>query len=188
MSSPFFMISLRHAISCLLLAAATPASARYRVRLRTPLGIAFEEVEPGKACGVVVADLVDGGNAEHDGRIWVGDRLLSTSAVVLGGDSALLTVGGGRQFTNWKRELIPATAMGFDEIMAAIGSNSGRFGYVDCLLELARTDSSVPRPAQSGAARAARGESGVDWDGGRGTRVGGVSTPIRPVPDEFDFD
>ena len=119
------MISLRHAISCLLLAAATPASARYRVRLRTPLGIAFEEVEPGKACGVVVADLVDGGNAEHDGRIWGGDRLLSTSAVVLGGDSALLTVGGGRQFTNWKRELIPATAMGFEEIETTANQSTG---------------------------------------------------------------
>jgi hypothetical protein len=47
-----------------------------------------------------VAQLVDGGNAERDGRIWVGDRLVSTSAVLLGGESALLTVGGGNQFAH----------------------------------------------------------------------------------------
>lgn len=163
------------------------AAGVFRVRLKTPLGIAFEEQEPGAAKGVVVAGLVDDGNAERDGRIWVGDRLVSTSAVVLGGEAALLTVGGGRQYTNWKRQLLRATDMEFDEVIAAIGSNSGRFGYVDVLLEFVHTDKSIPRSA-SAANRASREGSDVDWDGARGTSVGGVSTPIRPRPDDFDFD
>ena len=64
-----------------------------RVRLRRPLGIMFEETNPGKAEGVVVADLVEDGNAWKDGRVFVGDRLAKVSAVILGGESALVTVG-----------------------------------------------------------------------------------------------
>jgi len=71
--------------------------------------------------------------------------------------------------------------------MAAIGSNSGRFGYVDVLLEFTHTDASVPRSATA-VDRASRAGAEVGWDGARGTTVGGVSTPIRPVPDDFDFD
>ena len=80
------------------------AGANVRVRLRRPLGIVFEEVKLGEPEGVVVADLVEDGNAWNDGRVLVGDRLAKCSAVILGGDSALLTVGGGRQYTNWERE------------------------------------------------------------------------------------
>ena len=69
------------------------------------------------------------GNAERDGRILVGDELVTCSAVILGGDSALVTIGRSSQYTNWKRELIPVSKMDFDAIMAAIGSNSGRYGY-----------------------------------------------------------
>jgi len=72
---------------------------------------------------------VPDGNAERDGRILVGDELVTCSAVILGGDSALVTIGRSSQYTNWKRELIPVSKMDFDAIMAAIGSNSGRYGY-----------------------------------------------------------
>ena len=97
------------------------AGSKVRVRLRRPLGIMFEETNPGKAEGVVVADLVEDGNAWKDGRVFVGDRLTKVSAVILGGESALVTVGGGKQYTNWERELVPCTKMDFDSIMAAIG-------------------------------------------------------------------
>ena len=105
------------------------AGSKVRVRLRRPLGIMFEETNPGKAEGVVVSDLVEDGNAWKDGRVFVGDRLAKVSAVILGGESALVTVGGGKQYTNWERELVPCTKMDFDSIMAAIGlpsaSNQG---------------------------------------------------------------
>ena len=97
------------------------AGANVRVRLRKPLGIVFEETKLGEAEGVTVADLVEDGNAWKDGRVLVGDRLAKTSAVILGGESALVTVGGGKQYTNWERELVPCTKMDFDSIMAAIG-------------------------------------------------------------------
>mgnify|MGYP002880952693 CR=1 FL=1 len=66
----------------------------YRLKLRTPLGIGFEERTPGEPDGVEVAFLVEGGNAEQDGRICVGDYLLRCSAVILGG----VRVGGGGLF------------------------------------------------------------------------------------------
>ena len=46
--------------------------------LPKPLGIAFEEVEPGK--GVVVDYLVEGSNAEQCGRIQPGDILIAVTA------------------------------------------------------------------------------------------------------------
>ena len=47
------------------------------ITLRTPLGIVFEEAEPNSKRGVVVASLLPGGNAELDGRILVGDKVVS---------------------------------------------------------------------------------------------------------------
>lgn len=160
--------------------------ASVRVRLRRPLGIVFEEVVPGEAEGVVVADIVEGSNAWLDGRILVGDRLKQCSAVVMGGESALLTVGGGSQFTNWQRELIPCAKMDFDTIMNAIESNNGRLGYTDVVMVFERTENSVPRPQLPGDKRVRLddNDTGEDWDWG-GTSVGGVSTPIRPKPDKF---
>ena len=43
----------------------------YEVALKKPLGIAFEEVEPGR--GVLVTELVEGGSAVEDGTIQPGD-------------------------------------------------------------------------------------------------------------------
>lgn len=157
-----------------------------RVRLRRPLGIMFEEVEPGEAEGVVVADLVEDSNAWLDGRVLVGDRLKQCSAVVMGGESTLLTVGGGSQFTNWERQLIPCAKMDFDTIMSAIESNTGRLGYTDVVMVFERTENSVPRPQLPGDKRSRLDDAGTgeDWNFG-GTSVGGVNTPIRPKPDTF---
>ena len=49
-----------------------------QVSLPKPLGIAFEEVEPGQ--GVVVDYLVEGSNAEQCGRIQPGDILIAVTA------------------------------------------------------------------------------------------------------------
>ena len=62
----------------------------YQVRLSKPLGIAFEENAPSKPEGVCVAALVDGGNAELDGRILVGDKLIRASAVQFAGQAAVV--------------------------------------------------------------------------------------------------
>ena len=164
------------------------SGAAYKLRLPTPLGIAFEEKEHDAQAGVVVAALVAGGNAERDGRVHVGDELLACSAVVLGGESALLTVGGGAQYTNWKRQIIPCTNIGFDEIMAALGSNSGRFGYTDVLLELRHTADSKPGAFQPASERQRLvDQPEEEWDARRGTSVNGKSTPLRAPRDDFDW-
>ena len=164
---------------------AIAGEANVRVRLRSPLGIVFEEVKEGEPQGVVVADLIEDGNAWKDGRVLVGDRLAKCSAVILGGDKPLLTVGGGRQYTNWERELIPCAKMDFDTIMTAIGSNNGRLGYTDVVLVLERTEDSVQRALPAGSrVRLDDDNDDENWSLG-GTSVDGVSTPIRPKPDKF---
>ena len=155
----------------------------FSVRLARPLGIMFEERTLGKPDGVVVSGLVEGGNAERDGRILVGDRLMRVSAVQFAGQSALVTLGTGTQYTSFKRELIPCGQLDFDTIMAAIASNDGRYGYTDVVLEFMHTDASVPRAA--GSSDRLSGPD-VEWDAAGGTVSNGKSTPLRPAPDSFD--
>ena len=161
------------------------AAATYTVRLPKPLGIQFEENVPGQPRGVSVAGLVPGGNAERDGRVLVGDTLVRVSAVSFGGQSALLTLGTGQQYTSFQRDLIPATKLNFDTIMGAIGSNEGRYGYTDVVMELRHTPASVPRPAASRVQRFDGDKADVQWDAARGVTSNGRSTPIRPGKDNF---
>ena len=160
------------------------AGESYMVRLQKPLGIIFEEETPGKAEGVTVAGLVEGGRAELDGRILVGDKLIRVSAVQFGGQQSLIKLGDGAQFTSVERNLIPVTALPFDVIMSAIASNEGRYGYTDVALELQRTDQSVPRVRQVQRSER-KDEATVEWDGAKGTTVNGVSTPLKPGKDNF---
>lgn len=160
------------------------AGESYMVRLQKPLGIIFEEETPGKAEGVTVAGLVEGGRAELDGRILVGDKLIRVSAVKFGGQPSLIKLGDGAQFTSVERNLIPVTALPFDVIMSAIASNEGRYGYTDVALELQRTDQSVPRVRQVQRSER-KDEATVEWDGAKGTTVNGVSTPMKPGKDNF---
>lgn len=102
---------------------------------------------------------------------------------MFGGTKALLQVGGGQQYTSVSRELIPCAKMDFETIMSAIQSNSGRYGYVDVVLELQHTAESVPR-AVPPSARIDGGSGEEEWDWG-GTKVDGVSTPMRPGKDNF---
>lgn len=159
--------------------------AKYTVRLQKPLGITFEECTPGQDDGVAIANISETGSAYGDSRVCVGDKLLRVSAVVFGGQGALLTIGNNPAFTDWQRELIPCAKESFDTIMAAIGSNNGRWGYTDIVLELQHTEASVPRSAVD-VQRVAEQKS--DWDPVRGYSVGGKSLPIAPGKDNFDID
>lgn len=157
---------------------ACKALGEYKVRLAKPLGIAFEENEVDKPLGVRVAQIVPGGNADLNGRICVGDELVATSAVIF---TDKYNQGS---FSNWERQMIACTRMDFDSIMAAIGSNDGRYGCVDVVLQLRPTEQTVPRPI--GTSRAANPAEDVEWDAFRGVRSAkGASMPIRPPKDAF---
>lgn len=157
--------------------AACTALGEYTVRLPKPLGIVFEEVEVGKPAGVRVARVVEGSNADLNGRVCVGDELVSTSAVVF------TDKFNSGSFSNYERQMVTCTKMEFDGIMSAIGSNDGRYGCVDVVLKLRPTESTVPRPM--GAARAADPAEDVRWDALNGVRSGKASMPIRPPRDAF---
>lgn len=95
----------------------------YEVALEKPLGIAFEEVKPGR--GVLVDYLVEGSNAEKSGAIQPGDVLLAVTAV---------KVFGAR----YERKLIPAIDLDFDTIMGAIGSNQFKWKCKDVVMLMYR--------------------------------------------------
>ena len=86
---------------------------RYTVQLGLPpLGIVFEERDPGAFNGVVVTALSTGGRGERCGKIEIGDYLTKTTAVQIEpGTSkyALITVD--------------ATRLDFDSVVSAIGSH-----------------------------------------------------------------
>ena len=113
-------------------------------------------------------------------------RLVRVSAVSFGGQSAIVTLGAGQQYTSFQRDLIPATKLDFDTIMGAIGSNEGRYGYTDVVMEFRHTQASVPRPvATSRAQRFDVDKADVQWDAARGAVSNGKSTPLRPGKDNF---
>ncbi|EKX44587.1 hypothetical protein GUITHDRAFT_152906 [Guillardia theta CCMP2712] len=115
------------------------------VTLKTPLGIVFEEIEAGQPKGLFVKEILSGGNADRNGQILVGDKLVATSAVILDSTTKPIIGIGGAANTNWKRTMIPCGSMDFENVMAAIKSNSGRYGYDDVRITVRRTDQSVPR-------------------------------------------
>lgn len=109
-----------------------PGCARYSVTLSKPLGLVLEE---NKSAGtIVVADVVEGGNAERSGEITVGDTLIATSGytrtaqqvygetVVYGGETVVRLLCRGESF---------------DTVMAAIGSHPA---HIPVTLELQRCD------------------------------------------------
>jgi hypothetical protein len=98
----------------------------YEVRMNKPLGIVFEEVEPGK--GVYVAGLVEGGQA--------GDVLLAITAVKVAG-------------AKWERRLIPALKFDFETVVGAIGSNDRKWGCDDVVLLFRRYQQGDDEKVQS---------------------------------------
>lgn len=99
----------------------------YEVAVQRPLGIAFEEVQPGQ--GVLVDYLVEGSNAEKTGAIKPGDVLIAVTAV---------KVFGAR----WERKLVNCKFLDFDMIMGAIGSNEPQWGAKNVVLQFQRPSES----------------------------------------------
>ena len=95
----------------------------YEVALKRPLGIAFEEVEPGR--GVLIDYCVEGGNAAASGKLQAGDVLYAVTAV---------KVFGAR----YERKLIPAVDLEFDTIMGAIASNQPKWKCTDVVMHFMR--------------------------------------------------
>ena len=83
----------------------------FEVALKRPLGIAFEEVVPGR--GVLVDYLAEGGNAEASGKIEKGDVLMAVTAMK-----------APSSMSRFERKLIPCKNLDFDTIMGAIGTNA----------------------------------------------------------------
>ena len=102
----------------------------YEVSMTKPLGIVFEEIEAGK--GVVVQDIVEGGLAELQGKIHVGDVLVGVTAVKIVG-------------AKWERRLIPARKFDFDTAVGAIGSNQPKWGCDDVVLMFERPSEADPK-------------------------------------------
>jgi hypothetical protein len=91
----------------------------YEVSLRKPLGIVFEEIVAGK--GVFIQDLVEGGAAEQQGKIKIGDVLVGVTAVKVVG-------------AKWERRMLPARSFDFDTVVGAISSNEPKWGCDDVVL------------------------------------------------------
>ena len=106
----------------------------YEVELPRPLGIAFEEVVPGRA--VQVDYLVDDGNAAASGVIEPGDVLYAVTAV---------KVFGAR----YERKLIPCIDLDFDTIMGAIGSNEPKWKCKGVVLQFMRPSEADEKAVRS---------------------------------------
>ena len=95
----------------------------YEVSMTKPLGIVFEEIEARK--GVFVQDLVEGGLAELQGKVQVGDVLVAVTAVKIVG-------------AKYERRLIPARKFDFDTAVGAISSNQPKWSCNDVILMFER--------------------------------------------------
>lgn len=106
----------------------------YEVSLTTPCGIVFEEIEAGK--GVYVQDLVEGGLADRQGKIQVGDVLVAVTAIKVVG-------------AKWERRLIPARSFDFDTTVGAIGSNEPKWGCQDVVMMFERPGETDPEAVKT---------------------------------------
>lgn len=97
----------------------------YEVDLDKPLGVVFEEIDVGK--GLVVIDLVEGGNAEQSGKIQVGDKLVGITATKIVG-------------AKYERRMIPCRNFDFDTMVGAIESNSPKWGCQGVIMMLERPE------------------------------------------------
>lgn len=117
-----------------------PAAQTIRLTLRKPLGLVLAE-RPGPPAEVFIEEIAPGGNADKDGRLAVGDTLVGCSAVILkaGKEGQYEREGyGDRVLDNWEKVMFNARGKKFDTVMAAIGSNSERWGFFTVDLEFER--------------------------------------------------
>ena len=110
----------------------TRACLRYVVELKKPLGVVLEERKDG--AGIFVVEVAEGGAAERDGQIKVGDELIACSGVVFTTSQSYndVTVRGGEEVVR-----MSVRGQRFETVMAAIGSHPGNFTVK---LELERCD------------------------------------------------
>ena len=101
----------------------------YEVKLATPCGIMFEEIEPGK--GVYVQDLVEGYSAERQGVIQKDDVLVGITAIQIAG-------------AKWERRMLPCRYFGFDMVVGAIGSNEPKWGCDNVVMLMERPGEADP--------------------------------------------
>ncbi|KAL4424063.1 hypothetical protein ABPG75_001364 [Micractinium tetrahymenae] len=141
---------------------AAPAAQTIRLTLRKPLGLVLAE-RTGPPAEVFIEEIAPGGNADKDGRLAVGDTLVGCSAVILkaGKEGQYEREGyGDRVLDNWEKVMFNARSKKFDTVMAAIGSNSERWGFFTVDLEFERR----------------AGSSGGSEGGSKGGSEGGSSS------------
>lgn len=92
-----------------------------------PLGIIFEEIEAGEGC--FVQDIVEGGMADVQGRIKIGDILVGVTAIKVVG-------------AKFERRMIPARTFNFDTVVGAISSNEQKWSCNDVVLMFERPEES----------------------------------------------
>jgi len=103
---------------------------RYSVTLSKPLGLVLEE---DRAAGtIIVADVLDGGNAAKVGGISTGDILIATTGYTRTTEQVYndIVVRGGEQVVR-----LAARGERFETIMAAIGSHPA---HIQVTLEFQR--------------------------------------------------
>ncbi|CAL8462458.1 g1991 [Coccomyxa elongata] len=139
-----FAAQLVHNTGCLVDPSEDRTSYRLiEVTLRKPMGLVLAEAKDRKA--VVVEEIVKGGNAEQSGQVSVGDVVSKCSATVLkagkGGEYEKEGYGQ-RPYDNWEKVMFDCDGEDFDTVMAAIGSNTERWGIFSVSLVLKRYISS----------------------------------------------
>lgn len=93
---------------------------RYTISISKPLGLVLEERKEG---GIIVAGLVENGNAAATGLVSVGDELISTSGFTRTGQELVygeIVVRGGEKIIR-----LSVRGESFDVVMAAISSIPG---------------------------------------------------------------
>mmetsp|Transcript_13932 Transcript_13932/g.42039 ORF Transcript_13932/g.42039 Transcript_13932/m.42039 type:complete len:213 (-) Transcript_13932:333-971(-) len=119
-------------------AAQEPADPRFTATIKKPLGMVVAEAKDGS---VFVEEITEGGNADAQGVIKVGDIVRKTSARVLkeGKSGDFEKKGhGARPFDDWEAIMFTCDGEDFDTVMAAIGSNNERWGIREVTLEVSR--------------------------------------------------
>ena len=118
-----------------------PGWMMYDVTVRRPLGLVLEENRTTPSVGaVLVAECIEGGNGAAAG-IQPGDVLRKCSAVTLKSGPAVDARDQGdpdRPDCAFNRVRFDTRGETFDTVMAALGSNSERWGYFDVALTFVR--------------------------------------------------
>lgn len=98
--------------------------------------------EDAKNGRILVDEIVEGGNADRDGRVRVGDVLVGCQAVTL--KEAKLSGSfekegyGARPYDNWETIWVDTVGLRYETVISALTSNNPRWGISSIELELER--------------------------------------------------